>query len=104
MAFPANAPLLLEPSLVELDEPHVVARREELSNRGMVGVVDIHLRSPGDLITLGFGAQCVILVLEHADFIALIERTKTLVGITPKCHAKHHRHADWVPLRLVSLT
>ena len=94
VALPADAPFLLESSLIQFHQPHVLAGRKQLADRGVVGMVNVDLGSPGDVQSRGLGAQGVVLVLEHPNLVPLVQRAEALVCIAAKCHAEHHRHAN----------
>src|SRR4051794_14501522 len=58
-------------------------------------MVDKNLLRADDAIASRARPHRVVIVLEHPDLEALVERSDFLKSIAPHRHAKHRRHADF---------
>ncbi len=93
LGLPGLAPLLLVLLAVFLEEGEVLLLAHQPEG-GLLPVVDEGVPGAPDLPALGPGAAVVVVVFEHADPEALVERPDRLVDLALHREAEHGEHRD----------
>ena len=76
----------------------VLSRCQQTAQRHAPEVVDEDIFGADQTIPLRPETHRIIVILEHANLVLLVERTDSLVGLAPDREAEHDEHRDFEAL------
>ena len=92
--LPRDAPLLLPPRAVRVEDRAVLPRGPEPADRRLPEVMHEHVLGADDAIARLTHAHRVVVVFEQADLEALVERSDRLPDLAPHRRAEHRHRPD----------
>src|SRR6185503_6794535 len=98
VGLPVATPLLRVARLVGAQDAAVLAAGDQVAEGGLAEMVDDNVLDAALLVAGGAGAVGVVVVLQQADLIALVERAEPQERLAPQRQAVHRRRAQLQPV------